>query len=128
GGGVALLTGDWGAMAEPIADLVDVQLLLLDPPAGASWRERVSVVRADEGAAPFTVGFLRAAAVDARSAATERLAAVSRALRPRGRLLAPADVPVPADVAELARDERHWVGERTAGVSQPVRLGISRRR
>jgi hypothetical protein len=44
------------------------------------------------------------------------------ALRGRGRLVAPAAVSVPPDVTELARDARHWVGERQPPAGPPVRL------
>ena len=35
---------------------------------------------------------------------------LTRVLRPDGRLVAPAAIPVPAGIRELARDEREWVG------------------
>ena len=40
--------------------------------------------------------------------------ALERQLAPGGRLVAPADAPVPNGVTELARDERQWVAERDA--------------
>ena len=33
-----------------------------------------------------------------------------------GRLIAPASIAVPAGIRELARDERHWVGEKVGDV------------
>jgi hypothetical protein len=129
-GGVVLLAGTWGAIAPALAEMADVQLLLLDPPTGVESADRISVVRADPPAAPFAGGFLRAAAVDAGdggAAGALRVEAAARALRGGGRLLAPVGAAVPSGIVELARDERHWLGEREAGVSQPVRLGIVRR-
>ena len=128
-GGAVLLTGAWGAVAHALAELVDAQFLLLDPPPGVRAGEGISIVRSgDGGAAPFGADFLRAAAVDDAAAATGSLAhAAALALRAGGRLLAPVATPLPAGIRELARDDRQWVGEREAGISKPVRLGLARR-
>jgi len=47
-------------------------------------------------------------------ATPELLRSAVRVLAPGGRLVAPADAPVPNGVTELARDERQWVAERDA--------------
>jgi hypothetical protein len=59
-------------------------------------------------------------ALDSATADVARLDAAVRALRPRGRLVAPADAPLPGGVAELARDAEHWVAERDAAVVSDV--------
>lgn len=48
-----------------------------------------------------------------------------RAVQQGGRMIAPADVPVPDDVRELARDEDEWVGEVRVAASGlvPLRRG-----
>jgi hypothetical protein len=51
------------------------------------------------------------------------------ALRTNGRLVAPVDMPVPAGVNELARDDQHWVAERVAQTTAaPASLVQLRRR
>jgi hypothetical protein len=111
-GGVVLLVGAWAEYAAPLADMADVQILLVDPggfnaPEGrisyVDTFDRVSVIYAG-GAIPLAAGSVRAAATDAP-------AAVVRAVRPGGRVVAPVGAAVPEGVKELARDERYWVGE-----------------
>ena len=43
-----------------------------------------------------------------------------------GRIVAPADSPVPSEVRELARDATVWVGERLPLPSAPVTLHVRR--
>jgi hypothetical protein len=114
-GGVVVLVGPWSAYARPLVDVVDAHLLVIDP-TGAT--EGVSAIHAG-GAIPLAAGSIRAAATDAP-------VGLVPALRPGGRLLAPVTASVPAGVRELARDDRHWVGEATAGSSGPVSLGRRR--
>jgi len=121
-GGVAALAGDWGMYARALNDLTSVRVLLVDGPACVDAGWGVYAVRAAEGVFPLGVGTLRAAALDARHAALAPRAAL--ALAPAGRLVAPADTPVPEGVRELARDEMVWVGERVVG---PKLVGLTRR-
>jgi hypothetical protein len=74
---------------------------------------------------PLAAGVLRAAWLDEATSDPSLLAGVARALRPGGRLVAPAATGVPAGIRELARDAREWVGARDAAVpaaSAPVSL------
>jgi hypothetical protein len=48
-------------------------------------------------------------------------------VKPKGRVVAPAEVPLPDGVRELARDGRHWVGERQA-VPAPALVQLGRQR
>jgi uncharacterized protein YbaR (Trm112 family) len=107
--GVFLLGGAWGALADELATLMPLQLLLASPPAVA---EGWSVVRGTADSMPFTAGSLTGIAIDRASGPLAEAAA--RTLISRGRLVAPADTPVPAPIVVIARDERHWVGERPA--------------
>jgi hypothetical protein len=110
-GGVVVLVGSWSVYAQPLADMVDAHLLVIDPPRPA---EGISAIYAG-GVVPLAAGSVRAAA-------TERPDLMAGALRPGGRLVAPVSAAVPAGITELARDDRHWVGESTTAVSAPVRL------
>jgi hypothetical protein len=127
-GGTVMLAGGWSALAAPLRDVVDEQrLLLIDPVDALSALHGFSVVRT-AGRVPLADASLRAAAVDERTSTPTMLAATVRALQSRGRLVADASAPVPADVTELARDDRHWVAERAAVASRPVQLGVVRGR
>jgi hypothetical protein len=111
-GGVVVLVGSWSAYARPLTTVVDAHVLVIDPTVATKG---VSVIHAG-GVVPLAAGSVRAGATDDPSG-------LVRALRPGGRLVAPATAAVPDGVTELARDERHWVGQTTAGTSAPVNLG-----
>lgn len=72
---------------------------------------------------PLGRGTLAAASLDAAHAGHPPLvASVALAIRPGGRLVAPAGTPVPPDVKILADDPRQWVGEVVAAPGGLVTL------
>lgn len=122
-----LLAGRWGALGERLAELVPASYLVLDPVRQPAAREELSALRV-AGTVPVAAGALHAAALDSAAARDPGIVAGAvRALRPGGRLVAPAWLPLPAESTELARDARHWVAERDAAPSAPVRLELGRR-
>jgi hypothetical protein len=122
-GARALLGGALGHLAHEVAAITRAELILVDPPAAVRPGEGVSVVRTG-GALPFAEASMRAAALDGRTAAA--LAAAADLVRDKGRLVGPADSPLPESVAELARDGRQWVAERRSRASAPVQLTLVR--
>ena len=124
-GGIVALGGAWDAAADPLLALVadatgagpaghpDLRVLLIDPASPYAPRPPVGAVTG--AGLPVAAGALRGVALDAGTADAERLTGAVAALRPGGRLVAPADAPAPAGVRELARDARHWVAERETG-------------
>ncbi|HEX5830123.1 MAG TPA: hypothetical protein VFY16_04020 [Gemmatimonadaceae bacterium] len=122
-----LLAGRWGTLGERLADLAPASYLVLDPVRPPAVREELSALRAT-GTVPVAAGALHAVALDAATARDPgTVAGAVRTLRARGRLVAPAWLPLPAECTELARDVRHWVAERDAPPSAPVRLELGRR-
>lgn len=121
--GFAVLLGEWGAQAHELASIVELPLVLVDPPADVVGAPGISVLRCD-GDVPLAVGAARAMAIDDGSAS--RVASAVRATRAKGRVLAPVAVPVPSEVTELARDDTMWVGERSAPPSPLVSLHVRR--
>ncbi|MBI1810087.1 MAG: hypothetical protein HYR75_09340 [Gemmatimonadetes bacterium] len=120
-GGLFLLEGTVAAMGEALADVSPARFILHAPPDQTPGH---AIIRGAGDLVPLAEGILRGAAI---SRASGPLAAAAvRALALKGRLVAPADTPVPEGITILARDERNWVGERDAVVSQPV--GLTRRR
>jgi len=109
-GGIIAVGGDWDVALDGLADLTDVPALVVEPAHAYVPREPFGALVG--GALPVAVGALRGVALDARTATPERLTAAVRALRPGGRLVAPADAPLPDAARELARDAAHWVAER----------------
>ena len=122
--GFAVLVGAWGHRAVALLELdVVPPLLVVDPPEGVAIVSGMSGVRSGPSL-PIAAGAARAIAVDGTD--TERLASAVRVARTGGRIVAPATMPVPDGVRELARSEAVWVGEREAPPSAFVRLHVRR--
>jgi uncharacterized protein YbaR (Trm112 family) len=122
-GGFVGVAGSRAADAAALATAFDVQCVVVNPSPGATSAEGCSVLHC-AGRVPLAAGALRALAYDAHVAADERLlASLVRAVRPGGRLLAPASLPHPPGVRELARDETEWVGVSEA---PPMIIPLSR--
>lgn len=114
------LVGRYAAASEELASLVSAPQLLVNsgpmvPAPGAS-----RIVVADR--LPLGVETLAAIAVDDAHASPALLESAARALRLGGRLVAPADVPIPAGMRELARDDVEWVAETTTRASGLIEL------
>jgi uncharacterized protein YbaR (Trm112 family) len=119
--GLYLLEGGWAALADALFGVVPVGMLLIDPPVGTAAHEAGGALLGVGNRWPLAPSSVDGAALVHIEAA--RLADIVRVLRPRGRLVAPAHAPVPVGIAELARDDRHWVGEKLGDV-----VGLSRAR
>jgi uncharacterized protein YbaR (Trm112 family) len=123
-GGIVAVAGTWDAAVDALLQVADVRVLVVEPASPYAPREPVGAVT---GAwLPVAAASLRGVALDAATAAPERLAAAVHALRGGGRLVAPVAVPLPDGVRELARDERHWVAERDAPAGAVVPLRRAR--
>ncbi|HEX8726265.1 MAG TPA: hypothetical protein VF737_12835 [Gemmatimonadaceae bacterium] len=120
GGGLAVLVGGWTRHANGVGALTDAPLLLVNPVAQAEIGHGASGLLADD-VLPLAPASVRGIALDAGAGAAFVVRAV-RAVRPRGRVLAPASVPVPEGVTELARDAAVWVAERNADAGPLIGL------
>jgi hypothetical protein len=118
-GGIVLLGGTWSDCATAIAELGVAHVVVVNAASPTDGPQEVSSVVVDDRL-PFAPGSVRAVALDARAATL--LPSAAYVLRSRGRLVGPAGSPLPNDVAELARDDEDWVGERTVVASPPVPL------
>lgn len=116
-GGLYLLEGPLAVMGEALADVAPARFILHGPPDHCPGH---AILRGAGDHVPLAEGVLRGAALSRPSAALAEAAA--RALSLKGRLVAPAETPVPHGIELLARDERQWVGERGAVASGPVEL------
>jgi uncharacterized protein YbaR (Trm112 family) len=114
----AVLQGSWGAHAPIIQGVSPAQMLLVNPPEGIVSGDGISIVVADS--APVAIGSANGVAVDA-SATDAMVASLRRALRGGGRMLGVAEMTVPSDLVELARDDDVWVARlETAPSSGPI--------
>lgn len=119
-----LLAGEWSTLGEPLAGLAPGLYLVVNPrspiPPG---RTELSVLRA-AGWLPLAANKLHGAALDGAAIRAGLLDGTARAVRPGGRLVAPASTPLPPHYSELGRDGAIWVAERQASAhGPPVRLG-----
>lgn len=114
------LVGRYTSASGVLASFVSAPQLLINsgpliPGPGVS-----RIVVADR--LPLGVDTLAAIAVDAAHATSAFLESAARALRLGGRLVAPAEAPIPAGMRELARDATEWVAETTTRASGLVEL------
>lgn len=117
-GGIILLAGRPVASAEGLAAIADVTCLVVS----AAPLLSPAVVTIDVGdRLPLADRALRGAAVDEQHSSQGFLDEVARCVRGRGRIVAPAQSPLPPGTLIIARDEREWVGEVEA-FTQPIPL------
>jgi hypothetical protein len=134
--GLYVLEGGWGSLSAALHQVLDMDIILVDPPAEVSQRA-VAAAAASGGSEdglgqctlrgvgdrwPIAAAALHGIAIERATSA--RLSDALRVLRAGGRLVAPATAAVPAGAHELARDDRHWVAEKVGDV---VPLGRARR-
>jgi hypothetical protein len=126
-GGLVVLAGEWSACAEELLAMTDgVQLLALDFAAGLESGGPLSLALIAD-VLPLAEGCARGIALDLAHSTGSLLDGTARALAPAGRLLAPSTAPVPPMLRELARDDRHWVAEKSATItSAPVAIAHRR--
>jgi uncharacterized protein YbaR (Trm112 family) len=112
--GYAILVGAWGSHAPVLLRIVDVPLMLVNPPAGVEIGQGISGLTIEQNwtSLPLARGSSRAIALDDAATPTELASAVAT-LKPGGRILAPVSLALPDGVTKLASDERHWVAEAT---------------
>ncbi|HUX32669.1 MAG TPA: hypothetical protein VMV51_02255 [Gemmatimonadaceae bacterium] len=118
--GFAVLAGSWTAQAAGVQAITDMHLLLVNPAPGVAIGNGTSGILADERL-PLAPGSAYGVALD-RSASAALLVHAVQGVRPGGRMVAPADLPLPPGATELARDAVLWVAERAAAPGPLVSL------
>lgn len=120
--GAVVLCGDAAFLADALASLTGVLVLVVNAPSGcATDHARLRAAHA----LPLGVGTMRGAYLDAAHSDGHWIDSAVRAVERGGRVVAPSHAPVPNDVQKLARDERVWVGEVKVAASGlvPLRRG-----
>jgi hypothetical protein len=125
-GGIVVVGGAWTDCADALAEMGAAHVVVLDAAPSPSSPQGTSALRIADRL-PLAAGGVRAIALGAGVARSPLLESAAAALRPRGRLVGPADAAVPEGVVELARDAADWVAERGIVVSPPVTLRVQRR-
>jgi hypothetical protein len=126
-GGLVVLAGEWSACSEELLAMTEgVQLLALDFAAELESAGPLSLALIAD-VIPLAEGCARGMALDLAHSTGSLLDGAARALAPAGRLLAPSTAPVPPMLRELARDDRHWVAEKSPSItSAPVAIAPRR--
>lgn len=114
------LIGRYAAMSALLTDFVAAPQVLVNAGGVPGVLGASRIIVADR--LPLGVGTLAAAAIDEVHASATMLESVGRALRMGGRMVAPALVPVPAGMREIARDAAEWVAETTTRASGLIEL------
>jgi uncharacterized protein YbaR (Trm112 family) len=122
--GFVVLAGRWAAHVERVRGLTQVAIVLLNPPADVSSDSGAGTIVARD-TFPFAVASARAAALDV-SMSAPLIASTVAAVRDGGRLVGPIGLATPAGVTEIARDDRDWVGQKTAAQGAPRLVTLSR--
>jgi uncharacterized protein YbaR (Trm112 family) len=117
-----LLSGRYTRCGNALSDLIAVPYVWVNAPqASRPGTPGLSQLLVHDRI-PLGVATLAAAAIDATHATPAMLASVVRAVQPGGRVVAPADVPLPDGLRELARDQEEWVAEVTTRASGLIEL------
>lgn len=122
---VVMLSGEACDVAPALGALPPVHVIAIDPTHALPGAAHVSVL-ALGARIPLAAASLHGAQLDVAAVRRWGTDAVVPLLGPRGRLIAPADAPVPAALTLLARDEREWVAERGGVPTPPVPLVMAR--
>jgi hypothetical protein len=109
-GGTYVLGGLWAYAAQDLADMMDVRVIALNPPAGVSESERVGLVRAGNSI-PLAAGAAQGIALD-QWFPKAIIASAIRVVAPGRRVVGPSSFTAPPEMTVLAHDEHYWVAEK----------------
>jgi hypothetical protein len=120
-GATLVLGGSWAEAAQEVSVMTETRVLALNAGSAVEESETVGLLRVSREI-PLAGGSALGAAID-ETFAPEILASVIKVVRPGGRIVGPASIVPPAELAVLARDERHWVAEKAAEMISLHRAG-----
>jgi uncharacterized protein YbaR (Trm112 family) len=124
-GRIVMLAGEACDVAPQLGAFPPVHVIAIDPAHALPDAEHVSAL-AVGARIPLAHASIHGAQLDDAAVARWSTDAFVPLLKPRGRLIAPASAPLPAELTLLARDEREWVAERGAAATPPVPLVLAR--
>jgi uncharacterized protein YbaR (Trm112 family) len=127
--GYVVLLGSLGDHAAILHAITDVELIVVNPSEGIEMGRGLSGLSIGPtwASLPLASASARAIALD-DDVTAEQLSSAATAVNAGGRILAPVSLTVPEGVSELARDNRHWVAERTHSPVSSGIISIERRR
>lgn len=106
-GATIVLGGVWAYAAQELSEMADVRVLALNAPAEVKESPTVGLLRVGSKI-PLAPGSVFGVALDAWFP-TNILESAVRAVRPGGRIVGPAAIAPPPELAVLAHDDNYWV-------------------
>jgi hypothetical protein len=109
-GATVVLGGSWDEGAQELSVMTETRILALNPGKRVEESESVGLLRVSHEI-PLAPASVLGVALDA-SFPPEIIASALKVVRPGGRVVGPATIDPPTDLAVLARDESYWVAEK----------------
>lgn len=113
-GATVVLGGLWAYAAQELSEMAEIRVIAINAPAEVKESETVGLVRVGSEI-PLAAGSVLGVAVDAWFPASIVESAV-RVVRPGGRVVGPAAINAPAELAILAHDDSYWVAQKAPEV------------
>ena len=121
-GATVVLGGSWANAAQELSVMTETRVLALNPNERVEESETVGLLRVGREI-PLAPASVLGVALDAGFPA-EIVSSVMKVVRPGGRIVGPATIDVPADLALLASDEHYWVAEKPVEMISLRRSGV----
>ena len=120
-GATVVLGGSWASAAQELSLMTEGRVLALNPESGVEESETVGLLLVGSEI-PVAPGSVLGVALDASFPAGIVASAV-KAVRAGGRIVGPAEIPPPSELAVLARDGDYWVARKAPEVIKLSRAG-----
>jgi len=109
-GATVVLGGSWAEAAQELSVMTETRVLALNPGKRVEESESVGLLRVSHEI-PLAPASAIGVALDA-SFPVSIISSALKVVRPGGRIVGPATMDVPTDLAVLARDASYWVAEK----------------
>jgi len=113
-GATVVLGGLWAYAAQELSEMAEIRVIAINAPGGVKESETVGLVSVGSEI-PLAAGSVLGVAIDAWFPANIVESAV-RVVRPGGRIVGPAAIKAPPELAILAHDDKYWVAEKAPEV------------
>jgi hypothetical protein len=113
-GATVVLGGLWAYAAQVLSEMAEIRVIAINAPSEVKESETVGLVRVGSEI-PLAAGSVLGVALDAWFPANIVESAV-RVVRPGGRVVGPAAIKTPSELAILAHDDKYWVAQKAPEV------------
>ena len=111
-GATLVLGGSWAEAAQELSVMTETRILALNPSKRVQESETVGLLRVSREI-PLAPESVLGVALD-DTFPGEIISSALKVVRAGGRIVGPAAIDVPSELAILARDEKYWVAEKPA--------------